>query len=96
MGAAVRRIWVVPLALAAAVGAVAVYAAGGQPGPEAAVLAGDNLRARTGEHLRLSAVSTALAVAVALPAGLAITRRAGRRLAPAVLWVATLGQTVPT
>ncbi|HEY3240870.1 MAG TPA: ABC transporter permease, partial [Acidimicrobiia bacterium] len=63
---------------------------------EAAVLAGSNLSARAGEHARLSLVSTVLAVAVAVPVGVAATRRRLRRLRAPALFVANLGQTVPT
>ena len=48
----------------------------------------------TGEHLRLVAVSVALAVAVGLPAGLLLTRRA--KLKSFVLGLAGVLQTVPS
>jgi osmoprotectant transport system permease protein len=44
----------------------------------------------------LCAVSTALAVAAALPAGVAATRPGLRRLGPPLLFVANVGQSVPT
>src|ERR687896_2356485 len=50
--------------------------------------------ALTGEHLLLVAVSTLLAVAVGLPVGLLLTRRA--RLKRPVLAVANVLQTVPS
>jgi osmoprotectant transport system permease protein len=94
-----RLRWLVaapPLFLVAA-GAVVAWGHGGDPGPgESAVLAGSNLSARAGEHARLSLVSTALAVAVAVPVGVAATRARVRRLRAPALFVANLGQTVPT
>jgi osmoprotectant transport system permease protein len=82
------------LAVAAA---VVAWGHGGDAGPaEAAVLAGSNLAARAGEHARLSFVSTALAVAVALPVGVAVSRPGMRRLRTPALFLANLGQTVPT
>lgn len=55
---------------------------------------GDQILAHTGEHLVLVAVSTAAAVAVALPAGVWLTRRP--RAARAVLGVANVVQTIPS
>ena len=51
---------------------------------------------RVREHVALCAVSTALAVAAAVPAGIAATRPALRRLARPLLFVANVGQSVPT
>ncbi|MDQ3944790.1 MAG: ABC transporter permease [Actinomycetota bacterium] len=91
--------WLVaaPVLFLLATGAVVAWGHGGDPGPgESAVLAGTNLWARAGEHARLSLVSTALAVAVAVPVGVATTRPPLRRLRGAALFMANLGQTVPT
>jgi osmoprotectant transport system permease protein len=91
--------WLVgaPLLFVVAAAAVVAWGHGGDPQPgEAAVLAGSNLWARAGEHVRLSLVSTLLAVAVALPVGVAATRRRLRSLRAPALFVANLGQTVPT
>lgn len=91
------RVAVVPVVLAAATVAVVAYAQAGAQGPrEVAVLSGDNLAARAGEHLRLSLAATALAVAAAVPAGIAATRPALSVLRRPLLVVAGLGQTVPT
>jgi osmoprotectant transport system permease protein len=91
------RLWLTPLVLAGTAAAVVAWAHRGHLDPgEAAVLSGANLARRAREHLALSAVSTALAIAVAVPAGVAVTRPGLRRLAPAVLAVANAGQTVPT
>ncbi|MGH8992995.1 MAG: ABC transporter permease [Acidimicrobiia bacterium] len=94
-----RRPWLLaaPALFGATALGVVAWAHGGDAGPgEAAVLAGSNLWARAGEHLRLSLVSTAMAVAVAVPLGVLVTRRPGRRLRAPALFVANLGQTVPT
>jgi osmoprotectant transport system permease protein len=63
---------------------------------ERAVLSTDNLRDRAWEHLKMSAVSTGLAALVAVPLGVLMTRRATRRAGAPVLFVANIGQTVPT
>jgi osmoprotectant transport system permease protein len=99
--AAPRRLrapfWLTPLLLAAAAAGVVLWGHRGTlDAGETAVLSGANLALHTREHVVLSAVSTALAVAVAVPAGIAVTRPALRRLAPPVLFVANVGQTVPT
>ena len=101
MTAARRRLrpqlWLTPVLLAAMAVAVVLWARRGDlDAGEAAVLSGANLGLHAREHLVLSVVSTALAVAVAVPAGIAVTRPALRRLAPPVLFVANVGQTVPT
>lgn len=91
------RFWVTPAALAA--GAVAVLAWGTSPDADAAearVLAVDHLADLARRHTALSLTSTLLAVLVALPAGVAVTRGWGRRARPVALLVANLGQTVPT
>jgi osmoprotectant transport system permease protein len=92
-----HRLWLTPVVLAGTAAAVVFWAQRGSlDAGEAAVLSGANLALHTREHLVLSAVSTALAVAVAVPAGIAVTRPTLRRLAPPVLFVANVGQTVPT
>lgn len=92
-----RWLMAAPVLFLVAAGAVVAWGHGGDPGPgEAAVLANSNLWARAGEHARLSLVSTALAVALAVPVGVAATRRPLRRLRGPALFVANLGQTVPT
>lgn len=54
------------------------------------------IQARIWEHAKLSAVSTLLAVAVAVPAGIVMTRGRLRRLGTPLLWFANVGQAVPT
>jgi osmoprotectant transport system permease protein len=88
---------VAPLLLLLAAAAVVAWGHSGEPSPgEAAVLASSNLARRAEEHVVLSLVSTVLAVAVAVPVGVAATRTRLRRLRAPALFVANLGQTVPT
>lgn len=48
------------------------------------------------EHLRLILISTALAIAVAVPAGILITREGFRDFSGLILGVANIGQSVPS
>jgi osmoprotectant transport system permease protein len=48
------------------------------------------------EHLRLILISTALAIAVAVPAGILITRQGFRDFSGLILGVANIGQSVPS
>ncbi|WP_114558979.1 ABC transporter permease [Desertihabitans aurantiacus] len=48
-----------------------------------------------GEHLLLTALSAAAVVLTAIPLGIALTRPAARRAAPAVVTVANFGQAAP-
>ena len=90
------RFLMTPLALAAATVAVVVWAHRGAVGAEIGALATGELAERIREHVVLCAVSTALAILTALPAGIAATRPGLRRLAPPLLFVANVGQSVPT
>jgi osmoprotectant transport system permease protein len=90
------RLVVAPAVLLAAAVAVVAWAQGGATGAEVGVLETQNLVRRLREHLGLSAASTALAVLVAVPAGVAATRPALRRSAPPLLFLANVGQSVPT
>ena len=85
-----------PLALTAAAAGVVVWAHRGAVGAEIGVLATGELAERVREHVALCAVSTVLAVLAAVPAGIAATRSRLRRLAPSLLFVANVGQSVPT
>jgi osmoprotectant transport system permease protein len=87
---------VTPVVLVAAAVAVVVWAHRGADVAELGVLRTGRLWVRVREHVALCAVSTALAVAVAVPAGVAATRPGRRRLAPPLLFVANVGQSVPT
>ncbi|WP_052422459.1 ABC transporter permease [Nonomuraea candida] len=51
---------------------------------------------RTWEHIRLVFFSTVLVLAVALPLGVLLTRRALRRATPLVLSLVNLGQAIPS
>lgn len=90
------RLVLTPLLLVLAAVGVVVWAHHGAAGAEAGVLATASLTRRVREHVGLCAVSTALAVAAALPAGVAATRPGLRRLGPPLLFVANVGQSVPT
>lgn len=54
------------------------------------------LRARIMEHIKLAAASTVVVIAIAVPLGTLITRRAFRFLAPIVLALGNIGQAVPS
>lgn len=90
------RLAITPVLLVAGFVGVILWAQRGALGAEAGVLATGTVVLRIREHLALCAVSTALAVATAVPAGVAATRPGLRRLAPPLLFVANVGQSVPT
>jgi osmoprotectant transport system permease protein len=90
------RLWLTPVLLAGAAIGIILWAHSGAAGAEVGVLATGELVARVREHVALCVVSTGLAVALAVPAGVAATRRGLRRLAPPLLFVANVGQSVPT
>ena len=91
------RLIAVPLILAAATAGVLWWVRSADlDAAEAAVLRGGNLGARAWEHLKMSAVSTALAAVVAIPTGVALTRRRLAAATKPVLFAANIGQTVPT
>jgi len=90
------RLVLTPVLLAGAAVGIILWAHSGAGGAEVGVLATGELATRIREHVALCAVSTALAVAVAVPAGIAATRPGLRRLAPPLLFVANVGQSVPT
>lgn len=90
------RLAVTPLLLALAALVVVAWAHGGAVGSEVGVLSTAQLVDRVREHLALCAVSTGLAVAAAVPAGVAATRPGFRGLATPLLFLANVGQSVPT
>jgi osmoprotectant transport system permease protein len=90
------RLLVTPVLLAAAAVGIVLWAHSGAAATEAGVLATGQLVERVREHVALCAVSTGLAVAAAVPAGVAATRPGLRRLAPPLLFLANVGQSVPT
>lgn len=51
---------------------------------------------KTIEHLQLSAVSTLIVIAIAIPLGVLLTRRFARRAVPVVLAIANVGQGIPS
>lgn len=55
-----------------------------------------NVLAAVTEHVRLILISTGLAIAVAVPAGILITRRGFRDFSGLILGVANIGQSVPS
>ena len=63
---------------------------------EKAVLSTANLRARAWEHVKICVVSTSLATLIAVPLGIAMSRRSLRHAGTPILFVANIGQTVPT
>ena len=90
------RLVLTPLLLALATVGVVVWAQHGAAGVEAGALATASLTRRVREHVGLCAVSTVLAVAAAVPAGVAATRPGWRRAGSALLFLANVGQSVPT
>lgn len=63
---------------------------------ETRVLTREVLVERTIEHLQLTAVSTLIVLALAIPLGILLTRRAARAAVPVVLGIANVGQGVPS
>ena len=91
------RLAVTPVLLLVVTGAILWWVNHGRlDSGESAVLSTANLRARAWEHLQMSAVSTALATLVAVPLGIVMSRRALQRAGTPILFVANIGQTVPT
>jgi osmoprotectant transport system permease protein len=91
------RVFVTPLALAAVVGALAVYLnASDLDAIERRNLDLDVILRAVRVHVQLTVISTAIVIAIAVPLGIALTRPAARRVAPAVLAVANVGQAVPS
>ncbi len=63
---------------------------------EARSLNAGSLATAVWEHVQLTAVSTVLVIAIAVPLGVVLTRPFTRRVRPFVLTVANLGQALPT
>lgn len=85
-----------PVLLLAAGALVVAWAHGSADPAERGALAVGELAQRIREHVQLCAVSTALAVAAAVPAGITATRPGLRALASPLLVLANVGQSVPT
>ncbi|WP_371616091.1 ABC transporter permease [Streptomyces sp. NBC_00454] len=58
-------------------------------------LAGGNVQLRLWQHVKLTAVSTFWVLVIAIPLGIALTRRRLRRAAPLVTAIANIGQATP-
>ncbi len=85
-----------PVAVALLVGGVLLWAfTSDLDSIERANLAPAKILRDTWDHLVISVVVTALVVAVAVPLGIAVTRRWARWAAPVVLAIATVGQAAP-
>ncbi|MFE2429708.1 ABC transporter permease [Streptomyces sp. NPDC059373] len=56
---------------------------------------GDTVRLRMWQHIRLTAISTFWVLIIAIPLGIALTRRRLRRAAPGVTALANVGQATP-
>jgi osmoprotectant transport system permease protein len=63
---------------------------------EARYLNGDELARELLEHVRLSIISTVCTIAIAVPLGVLITRRAARWIKPVGLGLGNLGQAIPS
>ena len=92
-----RRYLAMPAALVAVCVGVAVYVSTADlDAVERRLLTADGLRTATLVHLELVGISTALVVALAVPAGILVSRPSARRLTPLVVGLGNLGQTVPS
>ncbi|GAA2998357.1 ABC transporter permease [Streptomyces drozdowiczii] len=58
-------------------------------------LAGDTVELRWWQHVRLTAISTFWVLIIAIPLGIALTRRGLSRAAPVVTAIANIGQATP-
>ncbi|MCG7526744.1 ABC transporter permease [Streptomyces sp. OfavH-34-F] len=58
-------------------------------------LAGDTVEVRWWQHVRLTAISTFWVLVIAIPLGIALTRRGLSRAAPVVTAIANIGQATP-
>lgn len=58
-------------------------------------LAGDTVQLRWWQHVRLTAISTFWVLIIAIPLGIALTRRGLSRAAPVVTAIANIGQATP-
>lgn len=58
-------------------------------------LAGDTVEVRWWQHVKLTAISTFWVLIIAIPLGIAMTRRGLKRAAPGVTAIANIGQATP-
>lgn len=87
-----------PLFLAAVVGLLLLYLDSIKPwgSVEEANLTLDVVLRALWVHIKLTAISTVIVLAIAIPLGILLTRRAARVLSPGVLAFANVGQAVPS
>ncbi|GAA2982265.1 ABC transporter permease [Streptomyces fulvorobeus] len=91
-----RKLVPVPLALAAILALTYLWITGVHLDSIARNSLDDgNVRLRVWQHIRLTAVSTFWVLVIAIPLGIALTRRRLRRGAPVVTAVANVGQATP-
>ncbi|WP_407077748.1 ABC transporter permease [Streptomyces phytohabitans] len=90
-----QRVAVVPAVVAVVLLATWMWYRGAELDSIAKQSIEGNVWPRVREHIELTAISTVLVLIIAIPLGIALTRRALRGAAPYVLAVANLGQAVP-
>ncbi|WP_411102167.1 ABC transporter permease [Streptomyces sp. cmx-4-9] len=91
-----RRLVVVPAVLALVLLALYLWVDSLTLDPiEQNSLGNGNVRLRLWQHVRLTAISTFWVLIIAIPLGIALTRRRLRRAAPLVTAVANIGQATP-
>jgi osmoprotectant transport system permease protein len=91
------RVVATPLVLAAVVGALALYLGSRElDSIERRSLDLEIIVTALLAHVQLTAISSALVIAIAIPLGIMLTRPVARRAAPAVLGLANIGQAVPS
>jgi len=96
-GRGIVRIFITPLVLLVACGALYLYLRNQQLDDiERRSINRQVIGQRLLEHIELVAVSTVVVIAIAVPLGILLTRPALRRLSNPVLAVANIGQAVPS
>ncbi|MHA7262240.1 ABC transporter permease [Arthrobacter sp. TMN-37] len=92
-----RTSWILPaLAVALVVGTLAYISTAELDSIEARALTPEILLRKLSEHVVLVAVSTAIVIALGVPAGIALSRPWARHLRGPVLAVANAGQAIPS
>src|SRR5690606_1528445 len=95
-GSTWRGLIVAPVVILLVLGAFAAWLSTAKLSPtERATLNSHDLLVYTGEHLALTFVSIVIVLALAIPLGILMTRRAFVRIRGAVLAVANAGQAAP-
>lgn len=88
---------VTPLALAVVLGALTLYLTGQDlDAIERRNLNLEVISRAVSVHVQLTAISTVIVIALAVPLGIALTRPAASRVAPLALGLANIGQAVPS